>query len=417
MTRSDHISKEIRETLHYATKFQGNIFVIHIEERLCQCSAFIGLVADIALLRRAGVNVVITVGIYDEHLVDFAKNSKHFISDSSIGILQNRAFEAANRLLAIFRGESLDAVVGNWAKARAMPIEQGVDQGRAGQFEAITDGLDCSSLNAVTPVIPCIGWSATGKSYWIEPSNFAANVAKRLRADKLCIICDHSLASMDGHSIPSELSPDDALRWAANRLLPERARTIFEASTAAIQAGVPRVHILNGERSGVLLGDLFSNRGAGIMIHSNVYQRIRAMRQSDISQFMRILTSEHTQQHMAKRGYDDLIAMIDRYSVHETDGVVHGGAALMPIDSDTAEIASIAVSREYTQSGIGSALVEYIVARARKEGYRCLLALTTGSVDWFERFDFRLIDKTSLPPDRMARYDDSRNPRILSKTL
>jgi amino-acid N-acetyltransferase len=43
----------------------------------------------------------------------------------------------------------------------------------------------------------------------------------------------------------------------------------------ACRRGVPRVHVLNGRRQGVLVDELFSNEGVGTMVHADSYRMIR----------------------------------------------------------------------------------------------------------------------------------------------
>ena len=53
-------------------------------------------------------------------------------------------------------------------------------------------------------------------------------------------------------------------------------------AVAACEAGVPRVHIINGRVDEGLLAEVFSNEGIGTLIHANEYQQIRRARKKDV---------------------------------------------------------------------------------------------------------------------------------------
>ena len=53
-------------------------------------------------------------------------------------------------------------------------------------------------------------------------------------------------------------------------------------AAAACQAGVPRVHIINGRVDEGLLAEVFSNEGIGTLIYANEYQQIRRAMRKDI---------------------------------------------------------------------------------------------------------------------------------------
>jgi len=44
---------------------------------------------------------------------------------------------------------------------------------------------------------------------------------------------------------------------------------LLRAAATACSRGVPRVHVLNGRRQGVLVNELFSNEGVGTMVHAD----------------------------------------------------------------------------------------------------------------------------------------------------
>ena len=62
-------------------------------------------------------------------------------------------------------------------------------------------------------------------------------------------------------------------------------------AAAACNAGVPRVHIINGKVDEGLLAEVFSNEGIGTLIYANEYQQVRPAKKKDIRS-IQVLTKE-----------------------------------------------------------------------------------------------------------------------------
>ena len=50
----------------------------------------------------------------------------------------------------------------------------------------------------------------------------------------------------------------------------------------ACNAGVPRVHVINGRLEEGLLAEVFDNHGLGTLIHANQYENIRPAKKKDV---------------------------------------------------------------------------------------------------------------------------------------
>ena len=48
------------------------------------------------------------------------------------------------------------------------------------------------------------------------------------------------------------------------------------------QAGIPRVHVIDGTLDEGLLGEVFSNHGLGTLIYANEYENIRPAQKKDV---------------------------------------------------------------------------------------------------------------------------------------
>ncbi|MCA1481679.1 hypothetical protein I6F37_42865, partial [Bradyrhizobium sp. NBAIM08] len=67
---------------------------------------------------------------------------------------------------------------------------------------------------------------------------------------------------------------DKALADKKNDFTPEMLSKATHAALAC-QAGIPRVHIINGRVDEGLLAEVFSNEGIGTLVYANEYQQIR----------------------------------------------------------------------------------------------------------------------------------------------
>ncbi|SHK44027.1 N-acetyltransferase [Thermocrinis minervae] len=96
------------------------------------------------------------------------------------------------------------------------------------------------------------------------------------------------------------------------------------------------------------------------------------------------------------RSLNSIYEHIRDFWVYEKDGRVVGCCALHIVWEDLAEIKSLAVDREQKGMGIGSALVNACIEEARSLGIKRVFVLTYAT-EFFEKFGFSIIDKSSLP--------------------
>lgn len=73
------------------------------------------------------------------------------------------------------------------------------------------------------------------------------------------------------------------------------------------------------------------------------------------------------------------------------------GAIGLELHGDDALLRSAVVAPETRGTGVGTALVEAVIAQARCRGLRRLFLLTTTAERYFARFGFRVIDRDRVP--------------------
>jgi len=78
------------------------------------------------------------------------------------------------------------------------------------------------------------------------------------------------------------------------------------------------------------------------------------------------------------------------------------GAAALERYGDYGLLRSVAISADERGRGLGAALTQQLIDRARGEGRRGIVLLTTTAADYFPRFGFRPIERADVPPPVQA---------------
>ncbi len=424
----------IREVFRYAQAFQGKTFVLQIDDAVVLRPTLAGLIRDLVMMHETGIQIALVAGartlideVLDRYGIGCEKhNGVRISSPEAIPFIRMAAFDSANRLMTSLSGHGVNAVIGNWVRGRSLGVVDGVDFQDAGAVDKIQVGLLTGILErGSVPILPCIGWSRSGRPYNISSRELATELAVALGASKLFFVVDAEPITVANYRIAAgvDTAPDGRI----SRLRVDQAQQFLEANGSnegvglelirravdAASSGVDRVHIVDGRVEGVILREIFSNLGVGTMVHANQYQSIRPMRRADVADVYRLMEPLVERGLLVRRAESDLQERLRDFVVFETDGMVHGCCALHTYESGHAEIAGLAIDSHYEQFGIGERLVRYLTERARADGIRRLFVLTTQASDWFEKLGFRLGSIDQMPSVKRDRYDHSRNSRVL----
>jgi amino-acid N-acetyltransferase len=123
---------------------------------------------------------------------------------------------------------------------------------------------------------------------------------------------------------------------------------------------------------------------------------IRPARVEDVESMRALIDRYAAEDRMLSRSRDFLLEHLRDFLVAETDGAFAGCCALAVLTPDLAEVRSLAVLPEAGGRGIGKALVDAVVAEARRLGLRRVFALTLVP-EFFERCGFTLSSLGRLP--------------------
>jgi amino-acid N-acetyltransferase len=429
----------IRQAFGYINKFKNETFVIKIESSLIPNPLFPILIKDLVLLHSMGIRIVIVPGArtrIDEILSTYnikcdTINGIRVSTHDSIPFIKMAAFDVSNKIMTLLAESDAHGVIGNWVKARSIGVRNGIDYQSSGIVEKLhIDVLKNVLDDGMIPIFPNIGWSAKGKPYNLSSNELAFTISTELKAAKLFFITDQASITSNSFVIPSgvyvsgngtisQLNVEQAGVFIEKNKKAEHNEMLELISLAyrACNDGVRRVHIVDGQAEGMILKEIFSNRGLGTMIYANQHENIRQMLISDIPEVLALMQPAIEQQILVPRTSLDLEEKIDDYAVYEVDGTIHACGALHIFSDKQAEIAAITVDEMYSKLGIGRKMISFLMEKAVTIHLKAVFVLTTQTSDWFSQLGFTEATIADLPVEKQQLYNYKRNPLILRYKL
>ena len=123
---------------------------------------------------------------------------------------------------------------------------------------------------------------------------------------------------------------------------------------------------------------------------------IRQARPADISQIVALVNAYAMQGTILPRSLKSVEESVEDWIVAEADAEILGCVSLLRYSSGLVEVRSLVVRDRYQGLGIGSRLMQTLLAEARRRQIPTLFALTR-KVPFFSRFDFLLTTKPLFP--------------------
>ncbi|MDB4434218.1 GNAT family N-acetyltransferase [Akkermansiaceae bacterium] len=237
------------------------------------------------------------------------------------------------------------------------------------------------------------------------------NLATTSGAAKL-IAFQETAVTQEGMSLHA-ISRDKAASWQGEW------SALFSAAADACNRGIRRVHLLDETHQGVLMDELFSNEGVGVMIHSDDYLSVRAISTEDIPELLAMIGRSIRDAHLVPRSYEEIEGSLSDFQVLTIDDNVVGCVALHPYPEGCGEIACLYVKQNHGAEGYGKLLVEAAEKRAAELALPWVFALSTRAVDYFvHQLGYQPIDLSEIPATRQDRLRLSqRESVVLKKTI
>lgn len=342
---------DLRAVLQYIPQFRGKIFFVLIEAGLLPEPAVAETLLDLSVLEDLGVKLVL--GVLGGDLKD----------------LYDWTLECE-----IMAARVVHRVVDPLAVPEVIGI---LDRGQS----AI---IDASASGPLDPEIISFARS-------IGVSKIIALLQESILVNGLPA---HAIRATD---VPSVLDTEDII-----------GRDLLSAAAFACQSGIPRVHVLNGRRQGVLVDELFSNEGVGTMVHADSYRVIRVLRDDDIPELLGMIGRVVRRTRLVPRNYEDIHRKISDYRVMTIDDNVVGCVSLHEYpEENCAEVACLYVKQAHEGRGYGIELVAHAEEIALQRKIPRVFALTNRAADFFQRIGYKPADISAIPASRRAQLEAS----------
>jgi len=136
---------------------------------------------------------------------------------------------------------------------------------------------------------------------------------------------------------------------------------------------------------------------------------VRPAKTSDIKKVRSIVDSFATQRRLLSKETVTLFEGVQEFTIAEVDGEVVGCGALHVLWEDLAEVRTVAVVESMHGKGIGHAILESILNKAKEIGVKKVFCLTF-ETEFFGSHGFTEIQGTPVEPDVYAQllrsYDE-----------
>jgi acetylglutamate kinase len=280
----------LAEALPYIRKFSGKTVVIKYGgAAMAAADLKDAVMQDIALMKYVGMNPILVHGGGPE-VSNLSKKlglESRFIDGlrvtdaATMEVAQMVLVGKTNREIVTHLGAhgvkavGLSGQDGGLIRAtkhlhKSMKTGEVVDLGYVGDVSAIDVGvLESLTQAGFVPVIAPVGMGPAGEPYNINADTVAGAVAAALHAEKLVLLTDVEGVRADKDdpaSLLARVTAEEIRGWMARGKLEGGMIPKLECCLTALDAGVNRVHIIDGRVRHSLLMEIFTDKGSGTMV-------------------------------------------------------------------------------------------------------------------------------------------------------
>ena len=342
--------------------FRDHVFVIALDGSLVAHENFQNVLLDLAVLRSLNIKIVLVHCVGQQLNALAADREVEITNAHGEGQTDAQTLELATEVtalvsLSIMQGltrNGLRCALSNGVRSKEIGIVKGEDHLYSGRVDKLDIALFDNLLKANTiPIITPIAFNREGTSLRINSDLLAAELAAQLDASKLIYMTTQDGLSLDGQPLTNlPVAELGNLLQNENSDISERLYSKAQHAVKAIEAGVPRAHILDGRLFGALLNEIFDKVGIGTMVYSNEYQSIRRAVKADAYSIYNITRNGVRSETLLDRSQTEIEATITDFLVYEIDGSIVGCLYLQAYDSATViEIGSVYVQPFYQNNG------------------------------------------------------------------
>lgn len=266
------------EALPYIQQFEKKTFVIKYGGAVMEEEELKAMVAqDVTLLRKIGIEVVVVHGGGKEitSLADKLDiktefvNGQRYTDEDTRDVVQMVLAGLINkdivRRINIHGGRAV-GISGIDAGTVSVKKYEREDLGFVGEVVNVNRSLIKNLLkDGYLPVIAPIGVDDNGTVYNVNADIAAGSIAGALAASKLVYMTDIEGVKANDELI-SHLTRDDAVKYIRDGIISGGMIPKVESALSAIDAGVQKIHIVDGRIPHALLLEIFTKEGIGTEI-------------------------------------------------------------------------------------------------------------------------------------------------------
>jgi acetylglutamate kinase len=265
------------EALPYIQQYEQKTFVIKyggaamVDEQLKDTFA-----QDVTLLKKIGVRIVIVHGGGKEVTDIAAKlgiasrfvDGQRYTDPEMMAVVQMVLAGKTNKeIVARINQQEGDAVGLCGIDDRLLLVrkhtEGGVDLGLVGEIVRVnTEFLNLLFTHGTMPVIAPVGVDTSGQVYNVNADIAAGSIAAALQAEKLVYLSDVE-GVMAGGELVHSLDRAHAAALVDEGVISSGMLPKIRSAFGALDAGVNKVHIIDGRVKHSLLLEIFTNEGVG----------------------------------------------------------------------------------------------------------------------------------------------------------
>jgi len=423
-----------RDAAPYIHSHRGKTFVIFLSGNSVHQASFTSLARDISLLQSLGIKVVAVHGarvqieaeLKKQKLTPKIVDGLRVTDDRTLTIVKEKVSDVKLKIeaaLSIGMGDrqvyNFQAKVasGNFIKASPIGIINGVDFRHSGKVRKVNaDSINELLAQNVIVLLSSLGFSAAGEVFNLNAEDVATKTAIELKADKLLIL-NYEQEELSSHDNTNFLTSKSASELLVSGKLGNAGKRSMQSAITACKKGISRVHLLNSRTDGILLEELFTPGGAGILITDEPYEKIRGAKPKDVATIVSLVKPLQKIGILAKRTEAEIQNDIDNFYVLEQDQKLIGVIALYVYPKNIGEIACVVVHPDYQQQGHGAKLLKFIEMTAKTLDLDKLFILSTQTMQWFMEHSYVQTEIAKLPIKKQDIYNYARNSKPFIKRL
>ncbi|MFK7863536.1 MAG: amino-acid N-acetyltransferase [Pseudohongiellaceae bacterium] len=440
MLNNQDLINWFRASTSYINAHRGKTFVVLISGEALVDSNFPNIVYDLNLLHSLGVKLVLVTGARPQISAALEQKGLTSVYHEQVRVTEHNCLDTVietvgklttktEALLSMglsnspMDGADIRVCRGNFVTAQPHGIHDGVDYHFTGKVRKIkSEAIHQQLQQGNIVLLSNLGYSLTGEVFNLTAEEIATEVAISLSAEKLILLTPtEGVIDNSGKLIPS-LNPQDAESLLQSLeghqdLDSECLKKAIGAALSAVENGIHRSHLISFKQNGALLQELFTREGKGSLISGDSFESLRPAHINDVAGILALIKPLEDNGTLVTRSRELLETEIDNFHVIEFEGTLIACAALYPISDGIAEVACIAIHKNYRNKGYGDRLLLSLEKTALELNVEKIFALTTVTDHWFLEKGFARTELDELPEARKQLYNFSRKSKVLIKHL